>query len=315
MLRRRSDDGRRLNKQDESESSTVVSDDVQSLSDYNIPSARDYADRIVLSFLTIPLDERISNFKEIGFNILNEEKRDKSEEFLKFTELIDQSSDLDRSTILKYIKDRNLLLICSEEVKVLYEVMESVLLRPKELSAKSKQSLEWIERNQAYSQFLVEIRTNMVIRILQKLGKVYKIMKFDNFQQMFSFINFYECEKIIVEGNRSYVARNVSSHFGKALITHSTDTLFRKRERLFNIKIDPKHSKLIFDSYDENELVMQQLENFTADIRRIHGMINRSKESDQKMSVAVFNKILENIPQEIDNIYLRLETDEGSNVF
>ena len=281
------------------------------MSDYFIPSVKDYADKIILSFLTIPLDERISNFKEIGFHILSEDKRDKSDEFVKFTELIDQSSDLDKSTILKYITDKNLLSICSEEVRNLYEVMESVLLKPKELSLKSKKSLEWIENSQFYSQFLVEIRANMIIRILQKLGKVYKVMKFDKFNQMFNFINFYECEKIIVEGNRSYVACNTKSHFGKALITHSSDTLFRKRERLFNIKIDPKHSKLIFDSYEENELIMQQLENFTADIRKIHAMIHRSKESDQNMSVSVFNKIQENIPEEIDSIYLRLETDEG----
>ena len=136
-------------------------------------------------------------------------------------------------------------------------------------------------------------------------------MKFDNFKKMFDFIDFSELEKIIVEGNRSYIANTAKSHFGKALITHSSDTLFRKREKLLSIKIDPKNSKLIFDSHEENELIMQQLENFTSEVRRIHTMINRTRESDHQMSKSVFNKILENIPVEIDSIYLRLETDEG----
>ena len=313
ILRRRTDDNRRIRNED-SETSTVISDDVLSLSEYMIPSAKDYADRIILSFLTIPLDERISNYREIGFNILNEDRRDKSEDFAKFTDMIDQSADLDRSTILKYIIDKNLLTICSEEVKNIFDVMESVLLKPQELSRKSKQSIEWIEKNQFFSQFLVEVRSNLIIRILQKLGKVYKVIKFDNFKKMFGFISFAECEKIIVEGNRSYMVNTEKSHFGKALITHSSDTLFRKRERLFNIKIDPKNAKLIFDCYEENELIMQQLETFTADIRRIHSMIYRTRESDYHMSKAVFNKILENIPSEIDNIYLRLETDEGKYI-
>uniref|UniRef100_A0A7S3JIY1 eIF3a PCI domain-containing protein n=1 Tax=Euplotes harpa TaxID=151035 RepID=A0A7S3JIY1_9SPIT len=281
-----------------------------------IPSQRTYADKIILSYLMIPLDKRVSNFKEIGFNILTEEAEAKSKNFLKFTDLIEQSPDLDRSTILKYIHDRNLISICSPEIKDLFRcfeinlyIIESVLIKPSELSKTSEQCLAWLTSHSEYSQFATEIRTNLIIRILQKLGKVFKVMKFDSFRRMFKFIDFFECEKIIIEGNKSYIVNNSTSYFSKALTSHSSDTPFRHREKLFNIKLDPRNQKIIFDSYQENELVMQQLQAFVADVKRIHALIEKNKESSREVSCKVFSKILENVPAEIDNIYLRLETD------
>lgn len=274
-----------------------------------------YANKIVLAYLMIPLDDRLSNFKEIGFNILSEDEQSKGSDFLRFAELIDQNADLNRESILKWIEAKNMLTLCSPEVKTLFHLMEHDSTKPAELSKISEQSLQWLNNHKEFSEFESEIRKNLVLRIFQKLGKVFKVLKYDNFKKLFGFLNFYECEKVIVEGNRTYITSKKSlSYFSKDLVGTASNAVYKHHERLFNIKIDPQNRKLTFDSYIENELVTQKLHNFTKEMKEVNAMINTNKVIGKDEIKAIFNKVQENITSEIDDIEMRLENDESKSL-
>lgn len=202
-----------------------------------------YADKIILAYLMIPLDDNLSNFKQIGFNILDDFENNKVKEFQRYTELIEQNTDLCRDTILTWIENKNLLTVCSQHVKSLFHLMEPNAIKPGELSKSSEAILNWLSEHKEYSQFLAELKKNLTLRIFQKLGKVFKVLKYENFKKLFGFLNFYDCEKAIVEGNRTFLRSKV---VGGSLAV-------RKSERLFFIKIDPEKARLTFDAYTEND--------------------------------------------------------------
>lgn len=115
------------------------------------------------------------------------------------------------------------------------------------------------------------------MRIFQQLGKVFKVLKYTNFKKLFSFLDFYECERAIVEGNRTYVSSHKStSNYSKSLLGNSSK-IRKTRERLFHIKIDPENKKIIFESYQENEQVSRNLNTFITEIKDISTLINASK--------------------------------------
>jgi hypothetical protein len=271
---------------------------------------KNYADKIIISYLMIPLDDSISNFKQIGFNILSENEQSVSKDFLKYAELIDQPADLNRNSIIKWIENRNLLTICSEEVKTLFKLMEDEAIKPLDLAKSSEHILNWLSTHQKHAEFTSELRKNLLLRIFQKLGKVFKILKFDRFKKLFGFIDFYECERVIVEGNRTYVtSKSTFSYFNSDIMMRNSSAPFKKRERLFNIKIDPQNKKFTFDSYNQNELVQQKLHTFTREMKVVNRMINQERVIGQKDIGSIFNKVKEQIPNEMKNIQVNLEQD------
>lgn len=234
-----------------------------------------FADRIVLAYLMIPLDDNASNFKPIGFNILRDTHSNNRKEFYKYCDLIDQARDLSREVILKWIVKSNLLTICSKEVKTFFSLMEENTTKPAELSQNSEKILNWLQSHEEYSQFYSEIRTNLTLRIFQQLGKIFNVIKFDSFKKIFGFLDFNECEKAIVEGNRTYVtSQHTNSKYSQELLGNSSSTVTQTRERLFHIKIDPEHKKIIFNALPENQLVAKSLDTFRQELRTVDTMIN-----------------------------------------
>jgi len=269
-----------------------------------------YADKIILSFLMIPLDGNSSNFKDIGFNILSENEQSKGKEFLKYAELIDQTADLNRGSILRIIESRNLLTACSEEVKTVFQLMEGDIMKPAELSKSSEHTLSWLKAHSQYSEFENDLRTNLLLRIFQKLGKVFKVLKYDNFKKMFGFLNFYECEKAIVEGNRTYVTTTSNfSYLSNDHMGRNSNAPYKKREKLFNIKFDPQNKKLTFDSYNQNEKVQKQLHTFIKEMKSVNQLINKNKVIQGQDVNSIFRKVQEKIPSEMSDIQVKLEKD------
>lgn len=188
--------------------------------------------------------------------------------------------------------------------------MEEEAMKPLELAKSSEHILSWLSAHKEHAEFTPELRKNLLLRIFQKLGKVFKVLKFDRFKKLFGFIDFYECERVIVEGNRTYVtSKSIFSYFNNDIMGRTSTAPFKKRERLFNIKIDPQNKKFTFDSYNQNELVRQKLHTFTREMKFVNHMINRERVIGERDIGAIFNKVKEQIPNEMKDIQVNLEND------
>ena len=245
---------------------------------------QEYADKIIISYLMIPLANPWSNFKPINFNILNSSISSKQKEFSKYAKLINQNVDLSRETIKEYIESKNLKMIASDLTRRFYEAMEAESTKPSETGKLAKEILKCIDQNEELSEF----KNNIIKRVLQQLSKVFKVIKYSNFKRYFDFIDFYDCERAVAEGNR---------------------------DGIFRIKIDPTIQKLTFDYYKPNEFVTQKIKEFTKDMKAINSMIKRENKLKSDDLNSIFAKAKENLPSEIKNVDIRLESNQGNTNF
>lgn len=164
-------------------------------------------DKFVLSALSIPLNNRLSNYERLSFNYMPSSSKEYDlgnqtarEEILATAKMLHVEGFPSRASVLHYINIENIHTNTSEAVRVLFNLIEHEE-SPFVISKKGKESLEKLP--ESLSQYRPFIAKTLSVRILQKCKNFYKNMKLSKLQKMLHFYNsLIDIEKLLYECNR-----------------------------------------------------------------------------------------------------------------
>lgn len=159
---------------------------------------RDIADQIIIATLITPfIQTHADNYSSIGFDLLG--KTQQKESFSSLALKGDFSlRTLSRESLLQYIEYNNLMKLASKEVREIHEMMESDEVHPLQMTAQISALLNWSGQSKNLGRYSESLRKNFLIRSLQRLEKIFKTIKYTNFNKFFSYSSRPECERIII---------------------------------------------------------------------------------------------------------------------
>lgn len=245
---------------------------------------QDFANKLILAYLMIPFKNEHCNFTPFNFKILSSDQKLLKSEFTKYIKLIGANQNLSKIKIKEYIERSNIKMLASDVIRQLYDAMECDSCNPLKSGQTAGTALKWIQSDSALSEFIDDIKKSITLRSLQHLSKIFKVIKYTSFKKYFEFINFYECEEAIAEGNRLGI---------------------------FSIKIDPTSQKLTFDFFKPNEFVNFKLQEFTKDMKTVSASIKAEHKLTQEHLMDIFTKAKEKMAAENPEIMEVLAKYEG----
>jgi hypothetical protein len=186
----------------------------------NYKEQRTINDKFVLAALSIPLNNRVSNFERLSFNYVPNSLRDfdeaslvAREEILATARMLQVEGQPSRSSLIHYINIENIHANTTQHVSDLFYLIENES-SPFVISKKGKAALEALCKEQpsleVYKHFIARTLT---VRILQKCKSFYKSMKLTKLMKIISFYDSVPAiETLLFECNREGLVNTVINH-------------------------------------------------------------------------------------------------------
>jgi len=177
-------------------------------------------DKFVLAALSIPLNNRLSNFERINFNYMPNSLKDfdeaslvAREELLATARMLEVEGQPSRSSLIHYINIENIHANTSQHVSELFYLIENEK-SPFVISKKGKAALDALCKEcpslTVYKEFIAKTLT---VRILQKCKSFYKSMKLSKLMKVISFYDSIPViENLLYECNREGLVHTVINY-------------------------------------------------------------------------------------------------------
>ena len=177
-------------------------------------------DKFVLAALSIPLNNRLSNFERLNFNYMPNSLKDfdetslvAKEELLATARMLEVEGQPSRSSLIHYINIENIHSNTTKHVSDLFNLIENEK-SPFVISKKGKAALEALCKEcpslEVYRDFIAK---TLSVRILQKCKSFYKSMKLS---KLMNIISFYDSipviENLLYECNREGLVHTVINY-------------------------------------------------------------------------------------------------------
>mmetsp|Transcript_15948 Transcript_15948/g.24678 ORF Transcript_15948/g.24678 Transcript_15948/m.24678 type:complete len:474 (-) Transcript_15948:1461-2882(-) len=152
-------------------------------------------DRFVLSALSIPLNNKLTNFERLSFNFVTSSMREfdevsltSREELFSAARMLNVDGKPSRDAIMHYINIENILGATSKSIQDLFALMENES-SPFIISKKGKAALEAICKDERFAIYKPFIAKTLSVRILQKCKTFFKNMKMEKLAKMLPFFD------------------------------------------------------------------------------------------------------------------------------
>ena len=188
----------------------------------------------MLAALSIPLNNKLSNFERLSFNYLPGSMNDfdhenpvARHELLTTAKMLNVDGYPSRSSVIHYINIENIHNNTSEHVSKLFDLIEQEE-SPFVISKKGKEALEALcTESPELAKYKPFIAKTLSVRILQKCKNFYRNMKMSKLQSTLRFYDSVtEIEKLLYECNREglvHTTINYHSFNGEASMTFNAE--------------------------------------------------------------------------------------------
>eukprot|EP00189_Rhodosorus_marinus_P010280 CAMPEP_0184745962 /NCGR_PEP_ID=MMETSP0315-20130426/8574_1 /TAXON_ID=101924 /ORGANISM="Rhodosorus marinus, Strain UTEX LB 2760" /LENGTH=929 /DNA_ID=CAMNT_0027218337 /DNA_START=98 /DNA_END=2887 /DNA_ORIENTATION=+ len=162
--------------------------------------AKNMATRLLLASLCVPPFDAHSAVlaDSIGLNHAGDAAGENAARHARMAAILGYSTPALRSTLMDDIRQKKILEVCHDEVKVLVPILE-VEMEPLKLSQRLKPALEFVASNPVLADYTEPLKRIAVFRLLEQLGKVYNVMKVSEVGKVASFTTVAEVERTALE--------------------------------------------------------------------------------------------------------------------